>query len=847
MNPLLLNPQTLFMLVSVFQKNNEVPKSRGSLYEQFTATILAKEDKKSRKKETIENKKTVLSSLAYQMRQQGVLFLHEAQAKVIFKDTLGVNPNNLFQELLDSYLLCRDSNKLITFLHETYLEYYASIELQNQFINTKRLSIDLKNTKWTEPLLMCSDLLPILPSIEREVNLQYQFINYLFRGDDTTNRIAIEYDATLTTTPKLKIKDELSIEISDHILIGCKVAYNLKETYPVLFQQAERYLLNYITVWNKDLIALEDLFAAIGTLSSPSAFVKILFSPTWVSEWLADSEDYQEESPAGKIDRIEGRFLSLSEALIKNLNDVQLLYYITTEVLPYFIGKRESTLIAVPSARKRLIELSSLLVQYLPIEKTKKLFLDTQQEQLLINISKIDFEFFLEHYDFENWGYKSYIKLVSRYGAWRYTNLLQDKIVYLIAQKVELHNNKDYISGAVHVLTNTLLQKQEYNKLDALFEAILQAESKSLLNIVLTFVKRVPLQILPPVLKAYFEGRFNEKIEYPEIQVQPNSTFQHEEFYTLPYLDFFLDYNKPSKIYFIFEESLTENISHHLALVENTDLIVRINSRKVVFVTYSTVFKSSAVILKKGIHHSSKLEGKTSVWVASCSIVVGSSLIHSDGNLRIYSNLDNSILKEFIEIHSSSIKNITNYYGGIHPDLILSNDTRMQWFDKNIQKLEPVIRRLGLAYKFHEKIPYVNYGIIINIKGLIVRVYSIADKVDSFYTIYPDCIDKYSISQIVVIEANNTLGVISDDDRSAKIGFMEGQIITIHNEKNTGFIKNLSGGSEDYYFPLNEIDFIPKVSDKVSFIPAINLAVKYKDKLMARNVRKIDTANQISL
>ncbi|HVU53938.1 MAG TPA: hypothetical protein VHD83_02745 [Puia sp.] len=380
---LCFNPLMLMMLIKVVAYNNEkIPSNKGLLYQSFTEAILLREKKIYLT--DLSTKVKILSHLAFQMSEQGVFKrLKKERAKEILRlklttltTTLGIN--DIFNELSDNnFFIPVDGD--IEFIHESYQEYYAALEIREQFFSSETLNFDYSQNKWFEPLMICSDLLT-------KKEDQVRFLELLFIGPKKE-------------APK-RLDDFTKDDLNDKFPIACKIAYNLKDNAPDLYKKIEQYISNYLTIWlhqrsiGIEIVPFEKLIDAVASLSSEHLFKKIFTNIKYLYYWFYNSKS-DETSNAHELDQAwEEAFLYRSKTFYENLNDFTLAFTILRDAIrpnKYFWHS--------PSIRTNLHRFYKYLVENMPTEKIISAFKQLNSHELLIVIGRTHLNFYLEYAD----------------------------------------------------------------------------------------------------------------------------------------------------------------------------------------------------------------------------------------------------------------------------------------------------------------------------------------------------------------------------------------------------------------------------------------------------------------
>lgn len=125
-----------------------------------------------------------------------------------------------------------------------------------------------------------------------------------------------------------------------------------------------------------------------------------------------------------------------------------------------------------------------------------------------------------------------------------------------------------------------------------------------------------------------------------------------------------------------------------------------------------------------------------------------------------------------------------------------------------------------------------NIGIVVHVSPLQVLVYSSLDR-KAWYS--EDISGNYAINDLVVLEENNRLVRFTGKQRWKMLGYLEGVVLTVKEEKKEAFI-HVYGEEKDFYFPFAASDYKPNVGDWVNFFPGINTHSKSRSMPVAQHV-----------
>lgn len=111
-----------------------------------------------------------------------------------------------------------------------------------------------------------------------------------------------------------------------------------------------------------------------------------------------------------------------------------------------------------------------------------------------------------------------------------------------------------------------------------------------------------------------------------------------------------------------------------------------------------------------------------------------------------------------------------------------------------------------------------NICIVVHVSSLQVLIYSPLYR-KTWYS--EDISGNYAVNDLVVWEKNNRLTRFTGKQRSKMLGYLEGVVLTVKEEKKEAFI-HVFGEEKDFYFPFDASEYKPVQGDWVSFFPSLN-------------------------
>ena len=179
-----------------------------------------------------------------------------------------------------------------------------------------------------------------------------------------------------------------------------------------------------------------------------------------------------------------------------------------------------------------------------------------------------------------------------------------------------------------------------------------------------------------------------------------------------------------------------------------------------------------------------------------------------------------------------------------HPDVMIEyfNLFKLNNYELKQEEIALIIG-LGLTHKFLDKIPVINFAIVLSIYNKTISAYSLLSKTFTMISVPNDKTKSLAVNQIIVIEKNNKIGIIKlEEEKNVNIHYLIDEIIRIDYEKKEGHIRKnnkMNPSEKDFYFHFNDCNFFPHLGDIVSFIPAINIYPKSFGSPKSYNIRQV--------
>ncbi|QHV99300.1 NACHT domain-containing protein [Spirosoma endbachense] len=825
------NPLTLRMLVFL-TLNDNIVINRGKLYESFIKYIYKREINKDIKFDIVL-KNDILAYCALDMRKKGInqLSIEETRKLVNKKVNNIILTNKIVLELLEINLLVIDNEKNISFLHDTYLEYFSALEINNNFITNKVLDIaNIEDSKWDDTLLMCSDLL--LRSSDK-----HRFFEYLFVGEkkkEPKNLHMFDYD-----------------DVNDTVLVACKIANNLRNSNPKVFQTAESYILNYITLYmiykeDNRIINSKKLFSCIAALNSRKALRKIFYEEKWQIYWLYSDDEDENIERTEKQNIEETNFLNIAKYLIDNLSN----YAETLQFIHEFnLNIYSSKLAAMfsKSIKRRVSYLLTEIYKKISSEELIAIYNRNPNIYTLQIIGRRDINFFVNNYDIELFGEDKFIETLIKFHD--YSNLLLEKNLLraIIDNKVRYKT----LLKVIQKLCTIYFINEKYLSLGNLYTILENSDnSYSKISIIINFSKKINFNNIPENIKNTLLEEYQlfsskkDKILNQFRDTNILDLFKRKKEFQIQYFDFKINPNNKKNIFILLTKySDNRYIEVGDPFVINGYILGLVNSINEVDIIKN---EKEYAIIKTGkiVWQSKRVDkiGLNNVYYISADIFsTNMENISAEGTISSVLHFTNPKNLINILIENRNILNFfinQNIFARIHPDLVVNDTELVSYIISNITEYNFIIYNLNISFLFYGKTRSFEPGLILAISTYFAIVLKLRTGELKALPIPQSFRNSFNVKKYVIIENNNNIHQIENIDINENNGFKKSGIISVNYLKKTGFIHNLFS-TKDYFFSFKECDFIPEIGDEVFFISRTNEYEKYKNYLIAINIRFI--------
>lgn len=99
---------------------------------------------------------------------------------------------------------------------------------------------------------------------------------------------------------------------------------------------------------------------------------------------------------------------------------------------------------------------------------------------------------------------------------------------------------------------------------------------------------------------------------------------------------------------------------------------------------------------------------------------------------------------------------------------------------------------------------------------------------------------QYVEDDLVVMEENHRLTPFNGKERYEALGYLEGVVLSVSEEREDAFI-HVFNRDDDFYYPFSANSYKPEVGDWVSFFPSINTRKKSQSRPLAKKAMKISS------
>lgn len=358
----LKNPLLLSMIVSIWNASHNLPAYRVQLYEWFINYELDKAgiNDSADRKEILE----VMSRLAFDMRRIGFLSdscegLESVIACLVQEDRV----DSMTQLLLRSGLLAvtrdNDSFWCISFIHETFQEYFAALYIYQDYLVSGKLTIDLSAPEWTETFKLMAELALLTSSSESIVRL--------------LSDASAQY-SEISNSPYF----------NDRIGALAEILTVCSENSIVVHRWLAQYILfsmfNFLSMPENErtIDRFKELLEAVTVVRDNDINLFLFRSFRWLKYWLYDEEEVDKSKC--EIDTV--RFNAMCTYLKRFINKTDIYIVLQNVLNEYMIFE---------CIGKRVCRLQAILLENMNEDESRKLYVACGDISALLRTGDLSF------------------------------------------------------------------------------------------------------------------------------------------------------------------------------------------------------------------------------------------------------------------------------------------------------------------------------------------------------------------------------------------------------------------------------------------------------------------------
>jgi hypothetical protein len=800
------NPLMLQMIIAVLDKKNEFPRNKGLLYNLFVDVSFERSNIITSL--NVETKKEIISSLAFSMFEKGQIkkikkeklknYLHE----IFHSRGIHIDINDFVDELIESSLIISIGDSL-EFNHETYQEYFISLEIKKRFLIYGKVDSYISDERWERSYIMCADLF-------KEKSDFLNYFNHLLIGEKS--------DSTF------KVTDFENSNVNTKVYVPCKIAFNYSEI-EYFGITCENYLNNLIAIWilNRNSptnnSTFDEIVRSVAALARPQLVFKVFNNINFLEALFLYNPINSKNGINNEISVLNNSLSWRASQFIMSCSDS----FVVFQVLKCLPEKYHAhTRWLSEKLHASLVKFISELRNMISIEELKKLYEKTSDYGLLKEIGMSDIKFYYINHQRHSISQKKCISFIVNYSK---SSEIGKEILFSILQDSAVTNDNRLMILDKYITKGVFLDEL----LDVL--ATLKSNNDSLLDD--EDFKRI-LQTVPlNILKKYNLGSI---FRTPSINVHSldfDKAFIEGDFIFIkpitdktcfPYLEYqgshFTSYDVVYGSYFALafrcyvDSNLLIKVKEDISLFENSQI------RVIDYLSQSLFYVNIQKIYTDSIQKNSVIVQISKAEYLKLKDLKLNQIVLSNGiKLKIHESFETQSRELLFKIEKAKLGLEKETYQFDFYDIELdylrpfAYHKQSMLSDARILKiLEYKVSDVSVA-KFIKSIGIASYFKILENdvpKGIIIRalfngecfIYNLYKKKILLYKeLDPEKYGQYKNGVCVNIESDNSLQITSSKTLPQKL-FDDGIIVKYNTDgnKREGFIR----GKEKYDYYFNE-------------------------------------------
>jgi hypothetical protein len=798
------NPLMLQMIISVLDKKSEFPRNKGLLYNLFVDVSFERTNKITSL--NVETKKEIISSLAFSMFENGqIKRIKKEKVKnyileIFHSRGIVVDINDYVDELIESSLMICFGDTL-EFNHETYQEYFISLEIKKRFLLNGKVDSYISDERWERSYIMCADLF-------KEKSDFLNYFTHLLIGEKSNSTF--------------KVTDFVSSNVNTKILASCKIAYNYSKNEHFGIT-CENYLNNLFAIWilnrnNKtNDSTFDEIVKSVAALARPQLILKIFNNINFLEALLLYDPTNSNNGINNDISALNNTLSWRANQFIMNCSDSFVVYQVLKSLPEKFYNH---TRWLSKKLHSSLVKFIAELRNTISLEELKKLYEKTSDYELLKDIGMSDIKFYYINYMRHSISQKKFILFIVKHSK---SSEIGKEILFTILQDSTIANDNrliildKYITKGVFIdelleVLATLMSNNDSLLHDDDFKRILQLVPLNILNKYnLGSIFRSPSINVRSLYfdKAFIEGDFiflkpiTDEIYFPYLEYQGSHFKSYDVVYGSYFALAFRCYVDPS-LMFKLKEDISQNKNLQIRIIDySSQSLSFIKIQKIYF---DSMQKNSVIIQISKAEYLKLKDLKLNQIVLSNGI-----------NLKIHESFETQSKELLLKVEKAKLGLEKETYQLdfydieldylrpfiYHKESMLSDSRIMKILEYKVSdvSIAKFVKTLGIAsyFKiFENDIP----------KGIIIRtlfngecfVYNLYKKeIFRYKELDAKKYGQYKNGVCVNIESDNSIQITSSKTLPQKI-FDDGIVVKYNTDSNKreGFIRGEE--KHDYYF-----------------------------------------------